>query len=157
MRTTALLAVLFLAACGSATGGAPCSTPPPADVAGQGQDCGAGGHLTESITTDARTYSPGAPITITVTATNSSTGECAALTACPPLDVRVYDAGGKQVWSSERPGVACPAMVRLLGPGESVSYPVTTSGVQLKVGVYSATGPRPDTVVQYGRAYFSVC
>jgi hypothetical protein len=152
----ALLAALLLTACGAATGGAPCSSSIPSDVAGAGQPCPLGGKLAEVIRTDNRTYAPGASITITVTATNQSSGGCAAPTACPPLPIAIYDASGKQVWAPPQLGRACPAMVRLLSPGETVSYPVTVSGVTLGTGVYSAGG-RANQAAMYGRYYFTVC
>jgi hypothetical protein len=156
MKFPTVLAALLLAACGSATGGVPCASPLPADVAGGGQACSGSGRLAEMIKTDARSYSPGARIVITVTATNQSSGACAAPTACPPLPVAIYDSSGKQVWAPPQLGRPCPALVRLMSPGETVSYPVTVSGLTLGTGLYSVSG-RTDQAAAYGRAYFTVC
>ena len=48
-------------------------------------------------------------------------------------------------------------MVRLLAPGESVSYVAKTEGLNLATGVYSTTGARADLASGYGRSYFTVC
>ena len=113
--------------------------------------------VAERIATDLPTYSPGAVISITVTATNTGSEGCAAPTACPPLPVAVEDANGKQVWSPPNLRQVCPAMVRLLAPGESVSYVAKTEGLNLATGVYSTTGARADLASGYGRSYFTVC
>jgi hypothetical protein len=155
MRTAFALAALLLAACGS-TGADVCASPLPADVAGQGRACGAGGHLAERITTDQRTYTPGSAIVITVTATNDSKEGCAAPTACPPLRVVVDDGNGTQIWTTPNVRAVCPALARLLGPGESVSYPQTATGLNLPAGAFSVSGPAQDAAA-YGRSYFAIC
>jgi hypothetical protein len=156
MRIAIPFIALLLVACGS-TAGTGCATPLPGDVGGLGTSCGTAGHLAERISTDLRTYSRGALITITVTATNTSSEGCAAPTACPPLPVAIEDANGRQVWAPPNLRQVCPAMARLLSPGESVAYTAKTDGLTLSTGTYSTTGTRPDTVNAYGRTYFSVC
>jgi hypothetical protein len=156
MRIAVVIVALLLVACGS-TAGTGCASPLPSDVGGLGTDCGTAGHLAERIATDLRTYSPGAPITITVTATNTSSEPCGAPTACPPLPVVVEDSSGRQVWSPPNLRQVCPALARLLLPGESVAYVAKTDGLSLPAGIYSTTGARPDTANAYGRTYFSVC
>ena len=150
----ALLSIL-LAACGS-TSGVGCAASLPADVAGAGVACGGSGHLSERISTDLRHYTHGAPITITVTATNDSSVGCGAPTACPPLAAVIINANGVQIWSTPNVRAACPALAILLSPGQSISYPVTASGLDLPPGAYSASGP-PNQVTAYGRTYFTVC
>ena len=155
MKLTIALFSLLLAACGSASG-AGCAASLPPDVAGTGVACGGNGHLSERISTDLRRYAHGAPITITVTATNDSSVGCGAPTACPPLAAVIVNANGVQIWSTPNVRLACPALAILLSPGQSVSYPVTAGGLDLPPGVYSTTGP-PDQVTAYGRSYFTVC
>jgi hypothetical protein len=156
MRILVALTAVLIAACGSTGGAAGCTTSAPADVAGQGQACGTAGHLSETISTDLRTYSPGTAIAITVTATNISNEGCAAPTACPPLAVVVDDANGRQAWATPNVRQVCPALARLLRPGESVAYTVKTDGLTLPLGSYSATGNQA-TAAAYGRTYFAVC
>jgi uncharacterized repeat protein (TIGR01451 family) len=156
MRILVVLAAVLLAACGS-TAGTGCGSAVPAGVAGQGQPCGNAGRLSERISTDLTNYSPGSTITITVTVTNTSTEGCAAPTACPPLPVAIDDANGTQAWTTPNVRQVCPALARLLQPGESVAYTSPASGVTLATGVYSVTGSRADTVTAYGRSYFTVC
>jgi hypothetical protein len=155
MRIVLALAAALLVACGS-TAGSGCGSPLPAAVAGQGQACGVAGHLSETIATDLPTYSSGTPIAITVTATNTSNEGCAAPTACPPLRVVIDDANGRQSWATPDVRQVCPALARLLRPGESVAYTVKTDGLALPVGTYSVTGPQADAAA-YGRSYFTVC
>ena len=155
MKLTFALLSLLLAACGSAAG-AGCAASLPADVAGTGVACGGGGHLSERISTDLRHYAHGASITITVTATNDSSVGCGAPTACPPLAAVIVNASGVQIWSTPNVRAACPALAILLSPGQSVSDPVTASGLDLPPGVYSSTGP-PAQATAYGRSYFTVC
>jgi hypothetical protein len=159
MRIAVAFVALLLTACGS-TSGIPCTSPLPADVAGQGIACGAGGHLAEGITPDKRTYRPGSPVVFTLTATNVSTEDCAApavSAGCPPLRLVVEDGNGAQVWATPNvPAIACPMLARLLRPGESASYPLTAAGLNLSTGVFSVSGQGKDSGA-YGRAYFSVC
>jgi hypothetical protein len=156
MRILLAVAAALLVACGSTGGASGCTTSPPADAAGRGEACGTAGHLSERISTDLRSYSPGAPIVITVTATNTSNEGCAAPTACPPLPVAIDDANGRQAWTTPNLRQPCPAMARLLRPGESVTYTAKTDGLTLPVGTYSATGNQ-STAAAYGRSYFTVC
>ena len=139
---------------GAGTGG---GRPLPSGGGGLGAGGGGDGHLAERIATDLRTYSPGSLLTITITATNTSSEPCGAPTACPPLPVVIEDSSGKQVWSPPNLRQVCPALARLLLPGESVAYTAKTDGLTLATGVYSTTGTREDTVNAYGRTYFSVC
>ena len=155
MKQALALLSLLLAACGSSSG-VGCSATPPADVVGVGVACGGAGHLTERISTDRRSYPHGAPITITVTVTNDSSVGCGAPTACPPLAAVIVNANGVQIWSTPNVVAACPALAILLSPGQSVSYPVTATGLDLAAGVYSTTGP-PSQSAAYGRSYFTVC
>ncbi len=156
MRILVALAAVLLGACGSASG-AGCGYPLPADTIGLGQACGNAGHLSEQISTDLRTYSPGTVIVVTVNVTNTSAEGCAAPTACPPLRVVIEDANGKEAWTPPNVRQVCPALARLLQPGESVAYTVKTDGLTLPTGAYSVTGPQPETVAGYGRYYFTVC
>lgn len=159
MRIAVTFFAFLLAACGS-TGGAPCTSSLPADVAGQGIACGVGGHLAEGITPDKRTYTPGSAVVFTLTATNVSSEDCAApavSAGCPPLRLVVEDGSGTQVWATPNgPAIACPMLARLLRPGESASYPLTAAGLNLPAGVFSVTGQAQDAGA-YGRSYFSVC
>lgn len=156
MKQALALLSLLLAACGSSSGTFSCLASRPADVAGAGVACGGSGHLAERISTDLPNYTRGAPITITVTATNDSSVGCGAPTACPPLAAVIVNAQGVQIWSTPNVRAACPALAILLSPGQSVSYPVTATGLDLPAGVYSTTGP-PAQVAAYGRSYFTVC
>ena len=156
MRIVLVVAAALLVACGSTGGAAGCTTLPRPDAVGQGEACGTSGHLSERITTDHRTYPPGATVVITVTATNTSSEGCAAPTACPPLPVVIDDANSRHAWSTPNLGRPCPAMARLLLPGESVTYTARTDGLTLPVGTYSATG-NETSAAAYGRAYFTVC
>jgi hypothetical protein len=156
MRILLAVAAALLVACGSTGAAGGCTTLSRADVLGQGEACGTTGHLSERIATDLRTYSPGAIVVITVTATNTSSEGCAAPTACPPLPVVIDDASGRQAWTTPNVRRPCPAMARLLMPGESVTYTARTDGLTLPVGTYSATG-NETSAAAYGRAYFTVC
>jgi hypothetical protein len=155
MRMTILASAFLLVACGSATGGTGCPSQLPHDAGGVGADCGTGGHLAERISTDSRTYAPGAPITVTVSVTNDSSSPCGAPTACPPVPVVIEDSAGHQVWATPQLGRPCPALARLLSPGESVSYPQTIT-TTLRSGAYSVTGTK-ENAAAYGRSYFGVC
>jgi hypothetical protein len=155
MRILVALAAILLTACGS-TGSAGCGSALPDDVGGLGQSCGVAGHLAERIATDLRNYSPGTPIVITVTATNTSSEGCAAPTACPPLPVVIDDANGRQVWTTPNLRQVCTALARLLNPGESVAYTAKTEGLTLPVGTYSTTGNQANAGA-YGRSYFTIC
>ena len=156
MRILLAFAAALLVACGSTGGAGGCPTLTRADVVGQGQACGTTGRLSERITTDLRTYSPGSAIVISVTATNTSSDGCAAPTACPPLPVVIDDANGRLAWSTPNVRRPCPAMARLLMPGESVTYAARTDGLSLPAGIYSATG-NETSAAAYGRTYFTVC
>jgi hypothetical protein len=156
MRILVALGAVLLVACGSTGGASACPVPPPADVAGQGQACGAAGHLSETISTDHRAYSPRTTIVITLTATNTSSEGCVAPSACPPLPVVIDDANGRHAWAPPNVRQVCPALVRLLRPGESATYTVKTDGLTLPVGTFSATGNTANGAA-YGRSYFTVC
>jgi hypothetical protein len=92
---------------------------------------------------------------VTVTATNDSSASCAAPTACPPVPVVIEDSAGRQVWATPFLGRPCPAMARLLSPGETVTYPQTVT-TALQPGTYSVTGTKENEAA-YGRTYFGVC
>jgi hypothetical protein len=152
MRILVALAAVLLAACGSA-GGAGLSCPPlPGDVAARTSGC-----LGYSIAPDARSYSPGvSQITFTVTATNVSTQACGGPSnlVCGGPSLTVTDATGRAVWTRKPPLVACPMLIRLLQPGESMSAKVDWQAPSLATGAYSvqsASGP------DLGRSYFLVC
>jgi hypothetical protein len=156
MRRLLLFMTLLLTACGSVTDAVGCAAPLPADKTGSGVACGSGGQVAESIATDLRTYHPGQAIKITVTATNVSTLPCTAPTACGPLPVQVVDWTGARVWSTAVRGIVCPALARLLRPGETATYPQLMTKSDLKAGVYQATGldGQPSA---YGASFFRVC
>jgi hypothetical protein len=156
MRILVALAAVLLVACGSTGGASACPNALPADVAGQGQACGAAGHLAETLSTDQRTYAPGTTIVITLTATNTSSEGCVAPSACPPLPVVIDDATGRQAWAPPNVRQVCPALARLLRPGESATYTVKTDGLTLGVGIYSATGNVANAAA-YGRYSFTIC
>jgi hypothetical protein len=145
-------AVVFLTACGSTAGGAGSCPPLPADRAATPSGC-----LGFSIATDARNYPVGvSTITFKVTATNVSAKACAGpstlLCGGPALDV--FAADGRKVWTRTPPMVACPMLVRLLQPGESMSASFNWTSPGLGLGAYSVEGSRgPDL----GRSYFLVC
>jgi hypothetical protein len=152
MRILIAAGVLFLMACGS-TGGAGQPCPPlPADQAARTSGC-----LGYAITPDARAYSAGVSrITFTVTATNVSTQACGGPSnlVCGGPSLAVVDAAGHAVWTRKPPLVACPMLIRLLLPGESMSARVEWQSPNLATGAYSvqaASGP------DLGRAYFTVC
>jgi len=150
MRILVAFAALFLAGCGSASaGGCP---PLPADRAAAPSGC-----LRYSITPDARTYPvDAAGISFEVTATNVSTQPCAgpSILLCGGPGLSVFAADGKQVWARTPPIVACPMLIRLLQPGESMSAQVAWTAPRLAVGAYSVVGGAgPDL----GRSYFLVC
>lgn len=152
MRLLTAAGVLFLMACGS-TGGAGQPCPPlPADGPAPTQGC-----LRYSITPDARSYAAGVgKITFTVTATNVSTQGCGGPTnlVCGGPSLTVVDAAGHSAWTRKPPVVACPLLIRLLLPGESMSAKVDWQSPNLATGAYSvqaASGPG------LGRSYFTVC
>jgi hypothetical protein len=152
MRILIAAGVLFLMACGSAGGaGQPCP-PLPADQAGRPAGC-----LGYSITSDARGYPAGvSQITFTVTATNVSTQACGGPSnlVCGGPSLTVLDAAGHAVWTRKPPVVACPMLIRLLMPGESMSAKVDWQSPNLATGAYSVQGASgPDL----GRSYFTVC
>jgi len=143
--------VLFLTACGSTGTGMGCP-PLPKDQAAKPAGC-----LGYSIASDARSYSTQVSrITFTVTATNVSAQSCAGPfnLVCGGPSLRVTDATGRTVWTRTPPAVACPLLVRLLQPGESMSTRVDWQPPSLAAGAYSvqaASGP------DLGRSYFLVC
>jgi hypothetical protein len=152
MRILLTAGFIFLAACGS-TGGAGLSCPPlPTDVAARTTGC-----LGYSIAPDARSYPPGvSKITFTVSATNVSTQDCGGPSnlVCGGPALTVTDAAGHAVWTRRPPVVACPLLIRLLQPGESMSAKVDWQVPSLATGAYSvqaAGGP------DLGRSYFLVC
>jgi len=143
--------VLFLAACGSTGTGMGCPAVP------QDQAARPAGCLGYSITPDARSYSTQvSKITFTVTATNVSAQSCAGPfnLVCGGPALRVTDAAGRAVWTRTPPAVACPLLVRLLPPGESMSAKVDWQPQSLATGAYSVQASSgPDL----GRSYFLVC
>ncbi len=151
MKLLIATGVLLLAACGSTGAGLPCP-PLPADRAAMTSGC-----LGYSIAPDARSYPAGVSrITFTVTATNVSTQACAGPSnlVCGGPALTVIDAAGHAVWTRKPPIVACPMLIRLLQPGESMSAKVEWQAPNLATGAYSvqaATGP------DLGRSYFLVC
>jgi hypothetical protein len=153
-RALAVLAVLLLSACGSAVGTGAGSGSLPSDVGGLGVDCGQGGHLAERIGTDSRDYSPGQTITISLTATNTSSAACAYPFGCSPA-VEVDNAAGVAAWRTGRVVQPCAMLVRLMMPGESASTEVKVDSA-LSPGVYSATGAGRPLQDQLGRSYFRV-
>jgi hypothetical protein len=106
---------------------------------------------------DARSYPAGVgQITFTVTATNVSTQGCGGPSnlVCGGPALSVTDATGRAVWTRKPPLVACPLLIRLLQPGESMSTKVSWQPAGLASGAYSvqaASGP------DLGRSYFLVC
>jgi len=152
-RAITVLALLLLTGCGSVGAGGG-SGPLPSDVGGLGQDCGQGGHLAERISTDSRSYASGAIITVTLTATNTSSAACAAPFGCFPA-VEVDNLAGTAVWRTPRVVRPCALLVRLLPPGESVSDAVKVDA-RLAAGVYSVTGPGKPLQDALGRSYFRV-
>jgi hypothetical protein len=110
-----------------------------------------------SIAPDARSYAAGvSQITFTVTATNVSTQACGGPSnlVCGGPALTVTDATGRAVWTRKPPLVACPMLIRLLQPGESMSAKVEWQSPGLATGAYSvqsASGP------DLGRSYFLVC
>ncbi|HVD01391.1 MAG TPA: hypothetical protein VNG93_09645 [Candidatus Dormibacteraeota bacterium] len=151
-KAISLLALVLLTACGSVSAGG--SGALPADVGGLGQDCGQGGHLAEQISTDARSYSMGAPITVTLTATNTSAAPCASPFGCFQA-IEVDSEAGTAVWQTPKVARPCPFLVRLLSPGETASAQVKVDA-QLGAGVYSVTGPGKPLQDELGRSYFRV-
>jgi hypothetical protein len=152
MKLLIVAGVLLLTACGS-TGGAGLPCPPlPADRAATTSGC-----LGFAITPDARSYPARvSQITFTVTATNVSTQGCggASNLVCGGPALTVTDAAGNAVWTRKPPVVACPLLIRLLEPGESMSAKVDWQSPNLATGAYSvqaASGP------DLGRSYFLVC
>ena len=150
-----MLALLLLAACGSAGPGTGSGSGPlPSDIGGLGQDCGQGGHLAEQISTDSRAYPPGATITVTLTATNTSPAPCAYPFGCFPA-IEVDNAAGASVWRTGRTVQPCAMLVRLMMPGESASAQVKVD-TSLAPGVYSVTGPEKAARDALGRSYFRI-
>jgi len=152
MKLLIAAGILFLTACGS-TGGAGLPCPPlPADKAATTNGC-----LGYSIAPDARSYPAGmSRITFTVTATNVSPQACGGPSnlVCGGPSLTVLDAAGHSVWTRTPPQVACPLLIRLLQPGESMSAKVDWQAPSLATGAYSvqsASGP------DLGRSYFLVC
>jgi hypothetical protein len=152
MKLLIAAGILFLTACGSAgSAGQPCP-PLPADRTAAPTGC-----LSYSISPDARNYPTGVSrISFTVTATNVSTQGCAGPSnlVCGGPSLSVVDAAGHAVWIRKPPVVACPMLIRLLQPGESMSAKVDWQAPNLATGAYSvqsATGP------DLGRSYFLVC
>jgi hypothetical protein len=151
MRILVALAASLLAACGSASAGGGCPALP-ADRAATPTGC-----LGYSITPDARSYPPGVSrITFTVTATNVSTQGCGGPSnlVCGGPSLTVVDATGQAVWTRKPPVIACPLLIRLLQPGESMSAKVDWQSPNVATGAYSvqaASGP------DLGRSYFLVC
>ena len=73
---------------------------------------------------------------------------------CGGPSLTVTDAGGHAVWTRKPPVVACPLLIRLLQPGESMSANVDWQSPNVATGAYSvqaAGGP------DLGRSYFTVC
>lgn len=147
----ATLCVLSLAACGTSGGAGSCPALP-ADRGGTPSGC-----LRFSIVPNARNYQVGvSEITFKVSATNVSTQACAGPSSllCGGPALNVVTADGRLVWSRTPPMVACPMLVRLLQPGESMSTLVQWQPSGLARGAYSieaAGGP------DLGRSYFLVC
>jgi hypothetical protein len=147
----ATLCVLSLAACGTSGGAGSCPALP-ADRAATPSGC-----LRFSIVPDARSYAVGvSAITFKVLATNVSTQACAgpSILLCGGPALNVVAADGRKVWTRTPPMVACPMLVRLLQPGESMSTLVQWQPSGLEMGAYSVEGAGgPDL----GRSYFLVC
>src|SRR5207248_3451264 len=120
-RAITVLALLLLTGCGSVGAGGG-SGPLPSDVGGLGQDCGQGGHLAERISTDSRSYASGAIITVTLTATNTSSAACAAPFGCFPA-VEVDNLAGTAVWRTPRAVRPGAPRSRLLPPVEAAGTP----------------------------------
>ena len=144
--------VVLLAACGS-TGTWVAGCPPlPPDRAATPAGC-----LRYSITPNARNYpTQVSKITFTVTATNASAQSCAGPfnLVCGGPALQVTDAAGATVWTRKPPLVACPMLIRLLQPGETLSAQVDWQPQNLATGAYSvAAASGPDL----GRSYFLVC
>ena len=159
MRFTLVLGLLLLTACGSAAAGG-CPSSLPADQKGAPTGC-----LQYSVSADSRTYAAGtASIAFTATATNVSSQPCGGSSelVCGGPGLQVLDANGKRVWTHARPVVACPLLLRLLQPGESMSTRIEWQSPQLPAGLYSVTGfddhhALAGTVPDFGRSYFGVC
>jgi hypothetical protein len=152
MRLLIAAGILFLTACGS-TGGAGLPCPPlPADRAATTSGC-----LGYSIAPDARSYPAGvSQITFTVSATNVSPQACGGPSnlVCGGPALTVLDATGRAIWTRKPPVVACPLLIRLLQPGESMSARIDWQAPNVATGAYSvqaAGGP------DLGRSYFLVC
>ena len=78
-------------------------------------------------------------------------------TAVLTLAGAILDSTGAEAWAPPTAVCGGPAMARLMQPGETIAYPVRVEGVSLATGLYSTTGPNPETATAYGRSYFTVC
>jgi hypothetical protein len=144
--------VVLMVACGSTSGGGDSCPALPADRAATPSGC-----LGFSVAPNARNYQVGvSAITFKVSATNVSAQSCAGpsnlLCGGPALNVVAAD--GRKVWTRTPPMVACPMLVRLLQPGESMSTLIQWQPGSLPLGAYSVEGAGGADL---GRSYFLVC
>jgi hypothetical protein len=146
MRFLLLAALITVVACGSAPGNG-CARPPAA-TAGTPVNCIGG-----SLATDAPTYSPGATVTIRETATNTCMTPVAVPVACGAPLLTATASDGRIVWRTIQMGIACPALARLMQPGESVTYTQSwPTASDTPPGVYKISGPP-----EYGSYWVAVC
>jgi hypothetical protein len=146
MRHLMVLAALALTACGSAA--TPACPSPPAGMPGAPVNCIGG-----SMTTDSPQYAPGATVTIHQVATNVCSTPIGVGVACGAPPVQVSTTDGRLVWKTPQMGIVCPALARLLQPGESLSYsqawPIAT---ETATGLYRISG-----APEYGTYWVAVC
>ena len=145
MRTAISLFALLVIACGGVQGPAAClgALNMPAPVVAKNGDC------TTSVTSDRATYTGGQRIVFTVTTT--ATGpSCGVGVPCGAAAVAVADSTGHSVWKPPQVAIACPALARLLKPGESVQSSATWPQPAVAAGEYSVSGSGAT-------AYFRIC
>src|SRR5919204_2675702 len=134
MRQLMILAILAVTACGRAA--APACPSPPTGAPGTPVNCIGG-----SMTTDSLQYAPGATVTIHQLATNVCSTPVGVGVACGAPAIQVVTPDGRLVWKTPQMGVVCPALARVLQPGESLSYsqawPVATDAA---TGTYQISG-----------------
>jgi hypothetical protein len=146
MRYLIVLAVLAISACGRAA--APACASPPAATPGTPVNCIGG-----AMTTDSSQYAPGGTVTIHQVATNVCSTPVGVGVACGAPPVQVSTPDGRLVWKTPQMGIVCPALARLLQPGESLSYsqawPVAADTA---AGVYQIS-----SAPEYGTYWVAVC
>lgn len=92
-----------------------------------------------TATASPATVARGTPVLLTLTIKNISTRSCARDIGAEPQELRLLDAGGTMIWSSDDCNPNHSSDVETLGAGQSRSFTLTWTGLRSRSGTNKQT------------------